>query len=90
MVGAAELARLVAEGKLDTVKGIGEALAQKITELHTTGWLDYLTKLRAPLKGFYTFDESAHSPLFEEPAKLRRILAEELGDPAQVTAARPT
>ena len=38
----------------------------------------YLGKLRAPLKGFYTFAESAHSPLFEEPAKLRRILAEDV------------
>jgi len=38
----------------------------------------YLSKLRAPLKGFYTFSESAHSPLFEEPARLRRILAEDV------------
>jgi pimeloyl-ACP methyl ester carboxylesterase len=38
----------------------------------------YLGKLRAPLKGFYTFAESAHSPLFEEPAKLRRILVEDV------------
>jgi pimeloyl-ACP methyl ester carboxylesterase len=38
----------------------------------------YLGKLQAPLKGFYTFAESAHSPLFEEPAKLRRILAEDV------------
>jgi len=38
----------------------------------------YLSKLRAPLKGFYTFSDSAHSPLFEEPARLRRILAEDV------------
>jgi hypothetical protein len=38
----------------------------------------YLGKLRAPLKGFYTFAESAPCPLFEEPAKLRRILAEDV------------
>jgi pimeloyl-ACP methyl ester carboxylesterase len=39
---------------------------------------DYLGKLRTPLKGFYTFAESAHSPLFEEPAKLRHILREDV------------
>jgi pimeloyl-ACP methyl ester carboxylesterase len=38
----------------------------------------YLGKLRAPLKGFYSFAESAHSPLFEEPARLRSILAEDV------------
>ena len=27
----------------------------------------YLEKLQAPVKGFYTFENSAHSPLFEEP-----------------------
>jgi pimeloyl-ACP methyl ester carboxylesterase len=34
----------------------------------------YLTKLLAPLKGFYTFNQSAHSPLFEEPELVRRII----------------
>jgi pimeloyl-ACP methyl ester carboxylesterase len=34
--------------------------------------------LEAPRKAFYTFEESAHSPLFEEPAKMRRILAEDV------------
>ena len=34
----------------------------------------YLDKLKAPAKGFYTFMESAHSPIFEEPEKLREIL----------------
>ena len=28
----------------------------------------------APVKGFYTFDASAHSPLFEEPGRAREIL----------------
>ena len=28
--------------------------------------------LDAPLKGFYTFENSAHSPLFEEPEKVRQ------------------
>jgi pimeloyl-ACP methyl ester carboxylesterase len=34
----------------------------------------YYEKLDAPLKGFYTFTESAHSPLFEEPKRLREIM----------------
>ena len=34
----------------------------------------YLAKLNAPLKGFYTFNNSAHSPLFEEPALVRKII----------------
>ena len=41
------LDQLVAEGKLETIKGIGEALARKITELQTTGRLEFLEKLRA-------------------------------------------
>ena len=35
---------------------------------------DYFEKLKAPVKGFYTFDQSAHSPLFEEPGKVEKIL----------------
>lgn len=35
---------------------------------------DYFEKLRAPVKGFYEFDQSAHSPLMEEPEKAHRIL----------------
>ena len=34
----------------------------------------YFRALEAPVKGFYTFDQSAHSPLFEEPEKMREIL----------------
>ena len=45
-----ELARLIAEEKLETVKGIGEALAQKITELHTTGRLGFFDKLKASIE----------------------------------------
>lgn len=44
-----ELARLVAEEKLGTIKGFGEALVQKITELHTTGRLEFFEKLKASL-----------------------------------------
>jgi pimeloyl-ACP methyl ester carboxylesterase len=32
---------------------------------------DYYDKLQAPLKGFYTFGQSAHSPFFEEPEKVQ-------------------
>ncbi len=35
---------------------------------------DYFEKLKAPVKGFYTFDQSAHSPLFEEADKVGKIL----------------
>lgn len=34
----------------------------------------YLDRISAPIKGFYTFERSAHSPLFEEPEKMNRIL----------------
>jgi pimeloyl-ACP methyl ester carboxylesterase len=39
---------------------------------------DYFEKLKAPMKGFYTFENSAHSPLFEEPEKMQRILQEDV------------
>ena len=35
---------------------------------------NYFEELRAPVKGFYTFEKSAHSPLFEEPEKFGQIL----------------
>lgn len=38
----------------------------------------YFEVLRAPVKGFYTFEQSAHSPLFEEPEKTRTILVEDV------------
>jgi pimeloyl-ACP methyl ester carboxylesterase len=38
----------------------------------------YFEKLHAPLKGFYTFEQSAHSPIFEEPEKVQRILQEDV------------
>lgn len=34
----------------------------------------YFDRLEAPLKGFYTFKRSAHTPFFEEPEKTREIL----------------
>jgi pimeloyl-ACP methyl ester carboxylesterase len=52
-------------------------------------------QLDAPLKGFYTFDESAHSPLVEEPEKTCRIMQEDvltgakgLADPEQELSSR--
>ena len=38
----------------------------------------YLDQLQAPVKGFYTFKESAHSPIFEEPKRLKEILIEDV------------
>jgi DNA polymerase (family 10) len=46
-IGEAELAERVEEGTLEDVKGIGEALAQKITELCQTGKLEFFEKLKA-------------------------------------------
>jgi pimeloyl-ACP methyl ester carboxylesterase len=39
---------------------------------------DYFEKLQAPVKRFYTFEQSAHSPLFEEPEKMKLILKNEI------------
>lgn len=39
---------------------------------------DYFDKIEAPIKGFYTFEESAHSPLFEEPDKFIKIIREDV------------
>ena len=39
---------------------------------------DYFDKLQAPVKGFYTFEQSAHSPMFEEPDRMRQVLREDV------------
>ena len=39
---------------------------------------DYFQRLDAPLKGFYTFENSAHSPLFEEPDRAIGILLQDV------------
>lgn len=39
---------------------------------------EYFEKIKAPLKRFYTFEKSAHSPLFEEPEKMQQIMREEV------------
>jgi pimeloyl-ACP methyl ester carboxylesterase len=38
----------------------------------------YFDKLQAPIKGFYTFEHSAHSPMFEEPGRMRQIIQEDV------------
>lgn len=35
---------------------------------------EYYYRLNAPMKGFYTFENSAHGPLFEEPDRMKEIL----------------
>lgn len=39
---------------------------------------EYVKLLEAPGKGFYTFEDSAHSPCFEEPEKMLRIIEEDV------------
>ncbi len=39
---------------------------------------EYYNRLNAPLKGFYTFQNSAHAPLFEEPERFRQILEKDV------------
>src|SRR5437660_9499695 len=41
------LAKLVSENRLGDIKGVGEALQKKITELVTTGKLAYYDELKA-------------------------------------------
>jgi pimeloyl-ACP methyl ester carboxylesterase len=38
----------------------------------------YFESLKAPIKGFYTFDRSAHSPMFEEPEKMENIIRQDV------------
>jgi len=38
----------------------------------------YFENLKAPRKGFYTFEHSAHSPIFEAPEKTIQILREDV------------
>jgi pimeloyl-ACP methyl ester carboxylesterase len=68
-------------------------LRQQVTELHLPVYFlsgihdytvnytlakDYFEKLHAPVKGFYTFEQSAHSPLFEESEKMLTIMLEDV------------
>ena len=42
--------QLVDEGRLKEIPGVGEAITKKITELMTTGNLDYYERLKAELR----------------------------------------
>lgn len=46
----------------------------------------YFEALDAPMKCFYTFEESAHSPLFEEPEKTCTIMRDDVLRGANVSA----
>lgn len=39
---------------------------------------NYFEAINAPVKGFYTFHNSAHSPLFEEPLRVREIIEKDV------------
>ena len=45
-----ELRRLIRAGELGGIKGFGDALVQKITELHATGRLEFYEKLKASIE----------------------------------------
>jgi pimeloyl-ACP methyl ester carboxylesterase len=38
----------------------------------------YFEQIKAPLKGFYTFKNSAHSPIFEEPLLVKEIIEKDI------------
>jgi len=38
----------------------------------------YFERLQAPVKGFYSFQDSAHSPMLEEPSRMRCILQQDV------------
>jgi pimeloyl-ACP methyl ester carboxylesterase len=46
----------------------------------------YLNNLEAPIKGFYTFHNSAHSPMFEEPVRFVDILIKDVLNQTTVLA----
>ena len=39
---------------------------------------EYLRQMEAPIKGFYLFKNSAHSPIFEEPNKVAQIIKRDI------------
>ncbi len=68
-------------------------LTRTVTELELPGYFmhgihdytvsypmakEYLKQLKAPVKGFYTFELSAHSPVYEEPGRARKILRDDV------------
>jgi len=70
-----DLGTVIAEGRLQEIKGIGEALAKKISELHATGRLEFFERLKASIPPGLV-------ELLEIPglgAKKIRVLHEQLG-----------
>ena len=68
-------------------------LSKEVTELHIPVYFfegiydytcsytearSYFEQLKAPVKGFYTFQKSAHSPIFEEPEKAQHIFKQDV------------
>jgi pimeloyl-ACP methyl ester carboxylesterase len=49
----------------------------------------YFERLDAPVKGFYTFTQSAHSPFFEEPEKMHEIIRTDVLTASTGLADRP-
>lgn len=39
---------------------------------------EYIKKLESPVKGFYSFENSAHSPMFEEPERFLEIIIKDV------------
>lgn len=39
---------------------------------------EYFTQLKAPVKAFYTFEDSAHSPMFEEPERFLQVMTQDV------------
>ena len=79
-------------------------LAESLTELYLPAYFfhgihdytvsyplarDYFERLKAPLKGFYSFDRSAHSPILEEPEKARIIMRQDVLEGAYTLADGP-
>jgi pimeloyl-ACP methyl ester carboxylesterase len=85
--GKAFSARLLRETMFGTdLTGSVKALDVPVYFLHgrydhtvmLAGARSFLDGIEAQQKGFYTFEDSAHSPLFEEPQRLRTILREDV------------
>ena len=68
---------------------LSDDLTQSITEVNTPVYFchgiydytvsyklakEYFESLKAPLKRFYSFENSAHSPIFEEPERMKQIM----------------
>jgi DNA polymerase (family 10) len=51
LAGIEDLEGVVAQGKLRQIKGIGEAIAAKVTEYLSTGEIDYYEELKREIPG---------------------------------------